>query len=226
MTEDIKLLAFDFATASETVLQVLMEDASDPEIFRDILTANTGRIEVLKLLLDSADVPDDIREEARKYLSLPVELGKMPRKDAQATTEQRKQSILKQIQALTVGEKVALAMRGGSVVRSILAKDSNKEVVLCVLKNPKVNATEAEMIAHSRNVPEDALRLIAKNREWMKNYAVVTALVNNPKTPVGLASALVTNLRTKDMAILENNKNVSEAVRATARRLIATRKPK
>jgi len=125
-----------------------------------------------------------------------------------------------------VGEKIALALRGGRELRSLLAKDANKEVVLSVLKNPKVTETEAEMIAHSRNVPEDALRFIARNREWLKNYNIVLALVNNPKTPGGIASTLVTNLKTKDMITLEKNKNVSDAVRSVAKKIIQVRKPR
>ena len=78
MTDDIKLLAFDFAAASPTVLQLLMEDAPEPEIFRDILSANTGRSEVLQLLFESSAVTDEIREEARKLLSLPMKLKKIP----------------------------------------------------------------------------------------------------------------------------------------------------
>jgi hypothetical protein len=228
LTEDIKLLAFDFATTSLTVLQILIEDASEPEIFRDILTANTGRPEALQLLLDSPSVTDDIREEARKLLCLPTALKKTPLRKEQrvSTDEERKQSLLQKVQALTVGEKIALALRGGRDLRSLLARDANKEVVLSVLKNPKFTETEAEMMGHSRNVPEDALRGIARNREWMKNYNVVLSLVSNPKTPVGISSTLVTSLKTKDLITLEKNKNVSDAVRAVAKKLLQIRKPK
>jgi Asp-tRNA(Asn)/Glu-tRNA(Gln) amidotransferase B subunit len=125
---------------------------------------------------------------------------------------------------LTVGEKIALALRGGREVRSILCKDSNKEVVLSVIKNPKVTDSEAELIAHSRNIPEEALRIISKNREWMKNYNVVLALVNNPKTPTGIAMNLVPGLKKKDLATLEKNKNVPEAVRVIAKKLVSAKK--
>lgn len=229
--EEQKLLGFDFSLASARVIEILIEDAADPEIFREILTAGTRRPEIVKLLVGSPNVPDGIREEAAKLLTLPVkEEATFPaaRKEEERksyTEEQRKQSLLQKIRSLTVGEKIALALKGSRDLRSILSKDSNKEVVLSVLKNPKVTETEAEMIAHSRNIPEEALRFISKNREWMKNYNVVVALVNNPKTPAGIGSSLVPGLKTKDIVTLEKNKNVSEAVRIAAKRMLQTRKP-
>ena len=34
-----------------------------------------------------------------------------------------------------------------------------------------------------RTVNEEVIRIIAANREWMKKYPIVKALVANPKTP-------------------------------------------
>ncbi|HXX56469.1 MAG TPA: hypothetical protein VEI96_00545 [Thermodesulfovibrionales bacterium] len=227
MTEETKLLELDLSVASEEVLGILMDDASEPDIFREIFTSNRNRPKVMELLTENPHVPDEIREEARRVLSLPVDREGMHalKKRPLPTEEERKTSLLMRVQKLTVGEKVALALKGGRDIRTILCKDSNKEVVLSVLKNPKVTQTEAELIAHSRNIPEDALRFIAKNREWMKNYGVILALVTNPKTPGGVSSTLVSHLKTKDLVTLEKNKNVSDAVRMAAKKLLHARKP-
>lgn len=220
MMDETKLLGLDLSVASEQVIEVLLEDASESGLFREILAANIKRPEILRLLLESPSVPQDIKEEAGRILNLPVEVSAKPVREE----EFRRQSLLQKIQQLTVGERIALALRGGHEIRSILSKDPNKEVVLSVLKNPKITETEVEMLAHSRNVPDDALRFISKNRDWMKNYNVILALVNNPKTPPGIGSPLVTNLRTRDIAALERNKNVPEAVRAIAKKLLQMRK--
>ncbi len=58
----------------------------------------------------------------------------------------------------------------------------------------------------------------------MKNYNIILALVTNPKTPAGIAVGLVSELKTRDLALLEKNKNVSEGVRVTAKRLLRARK--
>lgn len=219
--EETKLLGLDLSLASEQVIEVLIEDATDTEIFREILTANTGRPEILKLLAESPDVPPDVKEEVGRLLNLPVKLSERHKH----TDESRRQGLLQKIQHLSVGERVAIALRGGQEIRSLLLKDANKEVVLTVLKNPKITETEVELIAHSRNVPEDALRAIHKNREWMKNYSINLALVNNPKTPPGIGITLVSTLRIKDLAVLEKNKNVPDAIRAIAKKLLQAKKP-
>lgn len=220
MTEETKLIGLDLSVASEQVIEVLIDDAPGPEIFSEILSYNKNRPEILKLLTDSPDVPADVKEQVLKQLNLPAKHIEKPRH----AEEERKHGLLQKIEKLTVGERIAIALRGGQEIRSILLKDANKEVVLTVLKNPKITETEVEMIAHSRNLPEDALRAIHKNRDWMKSYAINLALVNNPKTPPGIAITLVTGLRLKDIAILEKNKNVSEAVRSIAKKLIQARK--
>jgi len=219
--EETKLIGFDLSAASPDALEILIEDTADHEVFREILASNMHRPEILKLLIDSTNVPTEIKEAAWKQLSLPSQLPAKPRH----ADEGRKHGLLQKIQQLTVGERIALALRGGQEIRSILLKDTNKEVVLTVLKNPKITETEVELVAHSRNIPEEALRTIHKNREWMKNYAINLALVNNPKTPPGIGITLVSGLRLKDIAILEKNKNVSEAIRAIAKKVLAARKP-
>lgn len=219
--EEIKLLGLDLSVASPQVIEILLTDAADPAIYREILSSNVNRPEILKILADDPDVPDEMREAVGKQLNLPDRVTAKPR----ISDEARKSSLLQKIQQLTVGERIAIALRGGQEIRSLLLKDANKEVVMTVLKNPKISETEVELIAHSRNVPEDALRAIHKNREWMKNYSINLALVNNPKTPPGIGITLVTSLRIKDLTVLEKNKNVPEAVRAAAKKVLAMKKP-
>lgn len=219
--EEAKLIGLDLSAASPEALEILIEDTADPEVFREILASNMHRPEILRLLMDSPNVPTEIKEAVWKQLSLPTPLPAKPRH----ADEGRKHGLLQKIQQLSVGERIALALRGGQEIRSILLKDSNKEVVLTVLKNPKITETEVELVAHSRNIPEEALRTIHKNREWMKNYAINLALANNPKTPPGIGITLVSGLRLKDIAILEKNKNVPEVIRAIAKKVLAARKP-
>lgn len=218
--EEQKLIDLDLSVASPEVIEILLEFSGEPEVFREVFESNRNRPDILRLLAQQSSLPLDIREDIEQLLNLPAMVTELPRTGAEA----RKETLLQRIQRLTVGEKIALALRGGQEIRSILLKDPNKEVVLSVLKNPKMTETEVEMFAHSRNAPEEALRTICRNREWTKNYNIIFALVNNPKTPPGLSVPFVTSLRTKDLVILEKNKNVPEAVRAAARRLVQSRK--
>lgn len=219
--EETKLLEFDLSIASPQLIEILLEDGTESEIFTEIFKSNKNRPEILKLLIESPNVQQEIKEEAVKLMQLPV----IPTEKPKASDDERKQHLIQKLQVLTVGEKISLALKGGRDIRTFLTKDSNKEVVMTVLKNPKITVTEIELMAHSRNVTEEALRTISKNREWVKDYNVILALVNNPKTPPGIGASMVANLKTKDIAILEKNKNVSEAVRTIAKKVIHSRKP-
>jgi len=219
--QETHLIGLDLSVASIEVIEILLEFSQEPEVFREVYEANKSRTEVLRFLIGHEHTPSELRNEIGKALNIPTVYEGVSRASGR---EARKETLLQRIQHLTVGEKIALALKGGQELRSILLKDPNKEVVLSVLKNPKMTETEVEMLAHSRNAPEEALRAICRNREWTKNYNIIFALVNNPKTPPGLSVPFVTSLRTKDLVILEKNKNVPEAVRAAARRLVQSRK--
>ena len=222
--EDKKILiGIDLSTASKEVIELLIEDASDPSIFEEIARTNLNRREVLTLLLENPDTPDDLRQQVSNTLNIPAERPSEIVK-VKKPPEVRTQGILQRIQKLSVSEKIHLALRGGKEVRTILLRDPSKEVVTTVLENPKITEGEIELAARSRSIHDEVLRKITKKREWMKNYGIIFALVTNPKTPPGIAIPLVSELKTKDLAILEKNKNVIEGVRATAKKLLRARR--
>lgn len=224
MQEDRMLLGLDLATASAEVIEVLLEDSTEPDVFDEVAHANTSRPEILKLLLENSETPEEVRQYVAGLMQLPTAPEK--KKRAEATPEARAESLVQRLQRLTVSARIQLALKGGREIRGILVRDSNKEVMLSVLENGKITESEVEMIAKSRQSLEEALRRISRNRDWMKNYSVVQGLVSNPKTPAGIAVTHVSDLKTKDLVILEKNKNVAEAVRSAAKKLLQARKPK
>ena len=128
---------------------------------------NTNRPDILKFLAESPDTPEDIKHKLSQYL--PVTAKPKPEvTKAKKPPEERAQSILQRLQKLTVSERILLALRGNKEVRTILLRDTNKEVVMTVLDNPKITETEIEILAKSRSVSDDVLRKITKKREWMK----------------------------------------------------------
>jgi pentose-5-phosphate-3-epimerase len=223
MGEDKILLGIDMSTASRMLIELLIEDAFDPAIFAEVAKANMQRPDILAFLLEHPDTPDEVRQQISSSLSVPAK-AKSEIIRFHKTPEEHAQTILQRIQKLSVSERILLALRGGMEIRSILLRDPNKEVSLTVLENPKITDKEVEMIARSRSVSDEALRRITKKREWMKNYGIINALVTNPKTPPGVALPLVSDLKTRDLVLLEKNKNVSEGIRATAKKLARARK--
>jgi pentose-5-phosphate-3-epimerase len=223
MGEDKILLGIDMSTASRMLIELLIEDAFDPAIFAEVAKANMQRPEILTFLLEHPDTPDEVRQQISSALSVPAK-AKSEIARVHKTPEEHAQTILQRIQKLTVSERILLALRGGMEIRSILLRDPNKEVSLTVLENPKITDKEVEMVARSRSASDETLRRITKKREWMKNYGIINALVTNPKTPSGIALPLVSELKTRDLVLLEKNKNVSEGIRGTAKKLARARK--
>lgn len=229
MEEDTqKLIGLDYSSASQEILEILLCDPSESDIFDEVARANLNRPEILKLILENPDAPEQVRKFVNERISLPAKagLGMGKPEEEKETKEARTMSLMTKIQGLNISARVQLALKGGREIRGILARDSNKEVMLSVLENGKITESEVEMIARNRQVMEEALRRISRNREWMKNYAVTVAIVTNPKTPPGIAVAHVSALRVKDLVILEKNKNVCEAVRSATKKLLSVRKPK
>lgn len=221
MDEEKVLLGIDLSTASPLLIELLIEDAADSSIFQDIVKANTNRQEILQLLLDSIHTPNDVKDQLARTLRVPAKRDEKPKVKQK---EEKELTILQRVQKLSISEKILIALRGGREIRNILFRDPNKEVALTVLENPKITETEVELIARSRSISDEALRKITKKREWMKNYSIMSALVTNPKTPTSLAIQLVSDMKTKDLVMLEKNKNVAEGVRVTAKRLLRARK--
>ena len=219
------LLGLDLSVASREVIEILIEDKSGPDIFDEIARANQSRQDILELLFSYPDTPEQVKTYISDILHLPAKPA-VTTVNEQKPKEAKPQNLLQKIQSLTVGEKLQLALKGSREIRSILVKDSNKQVMLSVLQNQKITETEVELIAKSRSVHEEALRIISKNREWLKNYAIMFALATNPKTPPGIAVTLISGLKFKDLLLLDKNKNVPELIRSAAKRLVSVRKPK
>ncbi len=228
MEDTPKLIPLDYSSTSQEILEILLGDSSEPEIFDEIAKANLHRPEILRLILENPDTPDEVRKFVEEHLSIPAQasLAMVKAEKIKEAKEARATSLTTKIQSLSISARIQLALKGGREIRGILARDSNKEVMLSVLENGKITESEIEMIARNRQVMEEALRRISRNKEWMKKYAIVFAIVTNPKTPPGISVTHVMDLKTKDLVILEKNKNVCEAVRSATKRLLAVRKPK
>ena len=89
-----------------------------------------------------------------------------------------------------------------------------------VLSSPKVSVPEVESFARMQNVSEDVLRIIGTNRSWLKNYSIVHAVTRNPKTPPAISMQLMHRLSDKDIKMLSTDRNVPEALRLSARRVL------
>lgn len=130
----------------------------------------------------------------------------------------RRVSTIQRLATMSVTERVKAAMLGTRDERAILIRDTNKLVAAAVLSSPKLSQSEVEAFAKMATVSDEVLRLIGTNRTWTKQYAVLAAVVRNPKTPIAVSLNLVSRLNERDIKMLSMDRNVPEPVRVAARK--------
>jgi hypothetical protein len=138
--------------------------------------------------------------------------------------EETDRTALQRIASMTPAQRLARAIKGTREERTILVRDPNRVVAVAVLSSPKITETEIESIAKMANVSDEILRIIGNTRTWTKSYAVVTALVRNAKTPVGVSMTLLHRLMERDVKALSVDRNIPEVLRVAARKKITDSK--
>jgi hypothetical protein len=148
-----------------------------------------------------------------------VKKAPSPVKKAYLSPEEQRGSALQKISKLGITGRIQLAMKGSKEERSLLIRDGTKIVALAVLESPKLTDGEVEKFANQKNVLEAVLRALTLKRRFMKQYAVVRNLCNNPRTPIDVALGLIKHLMVMDLKNLAGNKEVSDTVRKMALRM-------
>ena len=166
-------------------------------------------------------ISPDEPEDAVMPEPIPVEaLAAQPQPATKpAAVEPEKLSTLTRISRMNVAERVKAAFIGGRDERAILIRDGARVVQSAVLASPKLTEPEVETFAAAKNVQENVLREIARNRRFMKNYAVQRNLVQNPKCPIDISLNLIKNLLVFDLKQLRHSKSVPEVIRKVAANL-------
>ena len=144
--------------------------------------------------------------------------------EQEAPEGEERASTVQKIASLNIAQRMTLAMKGSREERAVLIRDPNKIVAVAVLSSPKLSDTEVESIAKMANVSDEILRIIGFSRAWTKNYAVVHALVRNPKSPVAMSMNFLARLTDKDLRNLSTNRNVADVVRVAARKRVVVEK--
>lgn len=121
-----------------------------------------------------------------------------------------------QVANMSTQDKLRLTLTGNAAARALLVRDSNKQVAFAAVSSPSTTESEANNMAHSRQIGEDILRFIGNKREWLGNYELKKALMFNPKTPVGISMKFIAHLHTTDLRDLSRSRGVPAAVKSAA----------
>jgi hypothetical protein len=195
----------------------------------------TGRAVIERILTflgvdeetDDLDDPDEISSEAAEAAIVALlgdEMADVARhlaSEDDLDDEELSNNLFAAIQNMSVMQKIKLARVGGKEARTLLIRDSNKVVSTSVIQSPKITDTEITTIAKSRNVSDEILRMISRNREWTKSYQIKSALATNPKTPQAEAIKFLNYLQDRDLRSIMKSKDVPSNISTHARRILS-----
>jgi len=226
LDNQIKLIAYP---------EILEQIEKNPEATNFIL----GRVnEIRAYYLESHEVEEipqeavmDVLEDLKEVIILEtekereaVEEGRQDDEDDEGeddllsleAVEEKALTTLQEINAMTISERIKLALTGSKTQRMILVKDANKMVSAAVLESPKLGVDEISLLARNKSIAGEIIAKIANRRDWVKNYSVMYELIHNPKTPIKDALSFVKKLHMRDLQLIARDKNVNPVVRQLA----------
>ena len=204
----------------EDITGLLSDPLLVPEAMEYFARHAGERHDWIKALLNNPSLSEEDRALlTAASVSLPPKKSGTPADDEDLTVAQR-------IQQMNVGQKVKTAMKGDKEYRSILIKDTNRDVYMAVLKNPGLKENEIEMLTKNTGTNVEILRAIANNREWVANRNILNGLVMNPKTPVNLSIRFLSRLGRKDVEFIAKSRSLPVALRNNAKRMISKKEKK
>jgi hypothetical protein len=192
-----------FKLAAQVILDQLIPEPSEEPNFDDLLFLGT---ETLAEEIGETQPGEDVCSTPEPS-------------DESADEQEKSEEVLEkfvplyvQIQQMTITQKIRMAALGNSSARMLLIRDTNRLVAEAAAKSPRFSESEATLIAASRSVSDDVLRIISMNRDLTKGYQVKLNLVMNPRTPFTFSSRFLPHLRDNDLRAIGRSKNVPGAV--------------
>ncbi len=219
----LRAIILDVRTPAEILDRIAQVYCDDEHIVRDLVRCpNLDDTTLAFIALTSSD-------EMKSFISstrvLEVVLGDAAAGgEVQEGKEKKKLNMMQQVQRMSVSQKIKLALTGAKEARGLLIRESSKIIALGVLANPRITIGEIEFFAKSTNLSEDIIRKIGTNAEWSRKPSIASALVSNPKTPVGISLGFIPRMSERELAILEKSRNIPGQVRTAARNLLIKKK--
>jgi len=219
----IRAILLDVRTPAHILDRIAQAYCDDQEIMRDLVRC--PNLDETTLAFIALTASDEIKGFIASTRVVDVVFGEAASGgEAQQVTAKKKLNVMQLIQRMTMSQKIKLALSGAKEARGLLIRESSKIIALGVLANPRLTSGEVEFFAKSTNLSEDVIRKVGTNAEWTRKPAIISALVNNPKTPVAISLGFIPRIPERDLAILEKSRNIPGPVRTAARNLLAKKK--
>jgi len=215
----LRSIILDAHTSSSILDRIAQVYADDEYILRELVRCpNLDETTLAFIALTSSE---EIQSFIARTRVVDVVMGD---ESGHAEGGKKRLNLTQLVIKMSPSQKIKLALTGAKDARGLLIRESSKIIAMSVLSNPKITIGEVEFFAKSTNLSEDVIRKIGTNAEWTRKNSVISALVSNPKTPVGISLPFIIRLPDRDLGILEKSRSVPEAVRTSARNMLLKKK--
>ena len=171
-----------------------------------------GQLLVAYQLVDWAESRE--LELVRKLAAAAAEISEVEEGEVRGT------SPIFRIKQLDPAQRMQLAIKADRAERQILCRDTSPQVLLGLLSNPRLEAEDVLAIVKSNHATAGLLQRVAKERRWMSNAEIRTAVVRNPKTPTPVAVQLLESLPMNELRAMAKMGSIREDVRRAAFRVL------
>ncbi len=127
-----------------------------------------------------------------------------------------RESVWDRLRGLSRVEKLLLATKADRMERTVLAQDSDPQVLYSLLKNPRLTADEVIRIAKSPFLTFQTAEAMMKSTQWFSNLEVRVALVHNAKTPPAFALRILPTLPESEVRNISRGAATSMALKVAA----------
>jgi hypothetical protein len=124
----------------------------------------------------------------------------------------------RKLMAMSVSEKVALALHGAREERALLARDRAGVVQASLVRNPKVTLDELCALARSPLLAPEGAEALAQHPGWGASPQIAAALARNPRTPIRAAVEALDHVAPSELRALAKAPGVRPQVTQAARK--------
>lgn len=188
------------------------------------------------MMLQLLNVPKQFTEHLEGYLRSndPEPAGDLQEKPQTGQTErsesrgdglEKRLSVQQKLRQMNPTERAMLAAKADRMTRSIMIRDHEPQVIVFLLKNPRLTRQEVTEIARANALSGQAVELICSNTQWIQHEDIRFHLVMNPKSPLPIVLRLLNSLNMKHLRELAKNHNIKTQIKRAALRLVVERAP-
>ena len=113
-----------------------------------------------------------------------------------------------------------LAQKADRTERAVLLQDSDPQVLLYLLKNPRIGVEEVVRIAKSHLLQYTTAEIILKTPQWSANQDVKAALVHNARVPLAMALRILPTLAESELKAIARGAATSQMLKQAALKLV------